>query len=426
VEFCDSGEGIPNIDFLLVTKPLSGVAISNSAVSEETKIYNLGGKHQFRDRPIQHHFFAFPVDVPGNSSTSIITRIQGDSVRIPFMVHSPDAFTQDAARANLFMGIMYGILLVMTLYNTTIFAVLRDKNYAYYVGFVIFLMAVLMPIDGFSAQYVFPNIPTINLHLVNVGSSLCCAFLLLFCLSFLNTKEHYPKTFFAIRSVIALTLINGFANIFIKFNLATNIIVSITLFCTVALGVLSIRKTPKLAFLFLVPFSFFAAGAALTVLKQAAVLPANMLTTEGLRIGVAVNISLWSQALAYRLRYLLEEKFKAECLLAEGQKRESSAKIQALKKNLQLVAQVSDKLNSPLLSIMHMSSKMKRITAEPKCNLEKKQCSQETPCAFFTEINAHVANLEIAAECLSELSTTLSEMREEQGNVEPTTLIAHS
>lgn len=416
VQFCDSGEGIPNIDFFVETETAGKAA--------EVRTYSLGGSRPLKDRPIDNNFFAIPIDMPAQSTTSIITRIQGDSVRIPFVIHSQESFAQDLAQSNLYAGIVYGILIITILYNITIFAVLRDINYAYYVGFVLCLTAVIMAIDGFSAQRLFPNMPTINLHTVNVGSSLGGALLLKFSLSFLNIKKYYPKLVLLVYSIITLLLLNATTNAFIKFNFITNVLVTTSLLAAIIIGIIGIRNTPKLAMLFLLPFSLFALGAILTALKQAAVLPLNMLTTEGLRVGVAVNVSLWSQALAYRLRFLIGEKHAAERLLAEGQKREHESKIQALQTNLKLVAQVSDKLNSPLLSIMHTTSKMIRTAADPKCNLNKKQCASTQQCPFFAELQTRVTDIETAAKCLHTLSKTLADMREEQGNTETTTLIS--
>jgi hypothetical protein len=419
IELLDSGEGMPHVHFYIERTHIK----SNSEPETIRTSLEQGGAHTFSERAISHRFIAFPLEMPPHSTATILTQIRGDAVKIPFHIHSNLAFTQENFQNLLFMGIIYGILIIMVLYNLTIFTAIQDRNYLYYSAFVFFVIISSMGFDGFSAQYLFPNTPLLNLHTVNVSSSFASAFLLLFTLRFLDTSKFFPGTFSVIRWLPHIAAANGVVNAFVKFNACTNLVVTTTLLASLGVGIASLRENSAKAKLFLFPFSFFIAGAVITALKQFALTPTNLFTDNALRLGSAANATLWSLALASRLRLLYTEKFAFEKALLEGQKRESEAKVKVLRTRLQISAQISDKLNSPLQVIVLILDKIQKIDRDIHDIIAKKQCKSPDPCQFHLELTKQLAHIHAASNSLKDLSHMLAEIREQDGNIEATSVL---
>jgi hypothetical protein len=55
---------------------------------------------------------------------------------LPLRLWRPDAFASRFAYEEFGFGVYYGIMLVMVLYNLSLFLFVRDRNYLYYVLYI--------------------------------------------------------------------------------------------------------------------------------------------------------------------------------------------------------------------------------------------------------------------------------------------------
>jgi hypothetical protein len=80
-------------------------------------------------------------------------------------VKSADQFTSYALWEYYMLGLYYGILLIMMLYNFFLYFNLREKNYLFYVFYVISCALYTFREDGIGFQYLWPQSPALNLWL---------------------------------------------------------------------------------------------------------------------------------------------------------------------------------------------------------------------------------------------------------------------
>src|SRR5699024_11979620 len=83
------------------------------------------------------------------------------------------------------LGIFFGIILVMIIYNFFLFIGLRMRSYLFYVIMILFTLLGQLSINGIAFQYLWPNSPQWNLIAVPIFVSLACIFILLFSCFFL-------------------------------------------------------------------------------------------------------------------------------------------------------------------------------------------------------------------------------------------------
>ncbi|TBR21960.1 MAG: response regulator, partial [Candidatus Nitrosotenuis sp.] len=220
------------------------------------------------------------------------------------------------------LGLYYGALLVMCLYNLFIYFSVRDTAYLFYVSYIAFSWLTYFVINGLVFQYLWPAPP-----LAGLGFAMCalvCA--ILFSRSFLNTRETMPKTdkillgLAVIYSVNALLMFTGSAT----FAITT----SVAYFSGLALpplllyaGIRNLRLENRQARYYVLAWATYLAGLLLYILKDLGVLPYSFITAYSMQIGTLTDVVLLSLALADRIRMLREEKETAQNRIIEQEHR---------------------------------------------------------------------------------------------------------
>ncbi|HRP69004.1 MAG TPA: 7TM-DISM domain-containing protein, partial [Turneriella sp.] len=97
-----------------------------------------GDRLPFYTREVQYHEITFPMTLELNRTDDIYMRVQStSSVQLPLVLWSSTAYTSYVSQQRTFLGLYYGMMLVMVFYNFFLFISVRDKNYLYYVIFIL-------------------------------------------------------------------------------------------------------------------------------------------------------------------------------------------------------------------------------------------------------------------------------------------------
>jgi nitrogen fixation protein FixH len=92
------------------------------------------------------------------------------------------------------LGLFYGILLMMGVYNLILFFSFRERTYLYYVGYVIASALFSFNEDGMGFQFLWPSFPWINLVLPYISFPLLVTFCL-YAQTFIDLKKNSPGTY---------------------------------------------------------------------------------------------------------------------------------------------------------------------------------------------------------------------------------------
>lgn len=133
----------------------------------------------------------------------------------------------------ILIGIYYGIISVMVLYNLFIFLSLRNRNYLFYILYVASYGLFQSIMNGIAYEYLWPSFPWWNKH-ANILFGMSAIFCIgAFTRGILITKRHTPKLDRLILHIMglsgiiaALSLIIGYS-ITVKFLLAFAISTSV-------------------------------------------------------------------------------------------------------------------------------------------------------------------------------------------------------
>ena len=107
-------------------------------------------------------------------------------------VRSPEYLMYYSLTEYFILGLYYGILVIMAIYNLFIFFSVRERTYIYYVIYVIACGFTSMNEDGLGFQFLWPNSPGFNTHSVFLMPSVLLVAFVLYSSSFLSLKNKYP------------------------------------------------------------------------------------------------------------------------------------------------------------------------------------------------------------------------------------------
>jgi len=294
----------------------------------------LGDKVPFTRRMIQNRYPVFDVNVaPGTHSYYLRIETQGTTI-IPLFFWDVASFQGFVFKDNLALGLLFGVLFGMALYNLFLYLTVKTKVYFYYVCYLIFFSIHALSAQGVS-QFLF--MPASYDHwLSNEGflifAEISTIFMVLFAIHFLNIKSNHPwlyKFFLLHRAVAILDIINiQFYSYEIGAKVA-NLNVAIGMVLMITAGLISSYKRYRPAYFYTLAWFIFLLGSLSMVLKYQGILPVNLITEWANLAGAAVESILLSIALGVRMNYY-RNKAETEIHFLNSQLKQHIAQVELI------------------------------------------------------------------------------------------------
>ena len=152
-----------------------------------------GATRSFATRPHPYKNFLFDLPPRPGQTVTYYLRLHSDT-RTSFraMVHSGAGLIPELSLQYWLLGIFYGILLIMVVYNLILYFFLQEGTYIYYVLYVLSGTMLFLSEDGLGFQYLWPGAPRFNYF---VGAAAPVLLLLTFSTyasGFLDTASRMP------------------------------------------------------------------------------------------------------------------------------------------------------------------------------------------------------------------------------------------
>ena len=144
-------------------RPRSGSATQYDSVAT-------GATRSFATRPHPYKNFLFDLPPRPNQTVTYYLRLHSDT-RTSFraMVHSGAGLIPELSLQYWLLGIFYGILLIMVLYNLILYFFLQESTYFFYVLYVLSGALLFLSEDGLGFQYLWPGAPGFN-HFIEAAA----------------------------------------------------------------------------------------------------------------------------------------------------------------------------------------------------------------------------------------------------------------
>ena len=273
---------------------------------ELKKLNRAGTSLPFSERLVKSRSFAVPLVFKVDQELDILIKVQdGTLIRSDFQIWQTDLYYQKQLRANLFDGVMLGLLLLMAAYNLLLYLNVKEALYGYFAGFFVFFSLVIAVLNGAGFAMLWPEHPEVNQAIFYLAVGACLAFLSLATHAMLNHARQSLLWMNLLASALLL-----FSPLFIEFNHRLLLLLSVLglVMCTNLLQVLAhtFSGRPRARTFSLSWLLFFAASLVL-LLAQLGYM-ADTKIWQYLLIGsVICSMALMSYGLAQRMQQVTEE-----------------------------------------------------------------------------------------------------------------------
>ena len=268
-----------------------------------------GAAYAFSQREIQALDYLFKI--PQGKSTAYIRLQSNFALQVPIEIASLAHFNQSSMQQYWGLGLYFGLMLVMVLYNLFIYFSVRDTAYLAYILYTIFIALTYASFKGVSFQYLWPETPYFN-NLIPACSSTSTSFLIFFVINFLDIKkDNLPRIYWLCLICVVIFAACSLANIFGDYYISANVsqlTTAMVSFYLLFAGTIAYRQGIKTARFFLLGWSLFSVTVIIYVLTLQGLITYTAFTSNSVLYGSALEVVLFSIALADRINSLKEEK----------------------------------------------------------------------------------------------------------------------
>ena len=285
-------------------------------------------------RPFNHRNMVFPITLETGEERTMCLRFQTESgASFPLKLWGREAFAEKEQSALLLFGFYYGIALVMTLFNLSVYYYIRDKIYLLYVLCVMPYVFAQLCLNGIGYQFLWPGSPWWESKALQVFMSASIVGAMAFTAGFLRMRTVQPSLYRVMMLMCGVGTAGMLLNLFIPTRAGiqlSTIFTSVNILFIFFTAFLIWRKGFRPARTFFLAWSLYLAGVLLHILRAWGVLSANFLTQYSSQIGSGLHIIVLSLALTERINIMREEKdlAQAETLRLNQKLQEHSATLE--------------------------------------------------------------------------------------------------
>ncbi|WP_434558757.1 response regulator [Pseudomonas sp. Z5-35] len=278
----------------------------------------------FASREVRQNNYLFSLDFQPDQRRTVYLRLQSEgSIQAPLTLWSSTAYLEQQPVRLYVLGIIYGVLLGMLVYNLFIYLSVRDTSYLYYIFYIASFGLYQLSVNGAAVEYFWPDNP----WWANAATPffIGCAGLFgsQFARSFLQTAEHSRWLDRLLLVLIAYSAVVVGLSLMASYALALRLATALALVFTVVIftaGLFAWWRGLRVARYFIIAWSAFLLGGIVNTMMVLGYLPNIFLTMYASQIGSAIEVALLSLALADRINAMREQQ--AQTLFDASQKLE--------------------------------------------------------------------------------------------------------
>ncbi|NNA90325.1 hybrid sensor histidine kinase/response regulator [Pseudomonas gessardii] len=297
-------------------------------VPDEVGGYRLAGRTgdalPFASREVRQNNYLFTVDFKAGEQKTLYLRLQSEgSIQAPLTLWSSTAYLEDQPLRLYVLGLIYGVLLGMLVYNLFIYLSVRDTSYLYYILYIASFGLYQLSVNGAAVEYFWPDNPWWANAATPFLIGASALFGSLFARSFLHTALYSRWLDRLLLVLVGTGAAVMLLSLMTSYALALRLATALALVFTVTIFVAGIKAWccgQRVARYFIIAWSAFLIGGVVNTLMVLGYLPNVFLTMYSSQIGSAIEVALLSLALADRINAMREQQ--AQILFDASQKLE--------------------------------------------------------------------------------------------------------
>ncbi|HET8819310.1 MAG TPA: diguanylate cyclase, partial [Xanthomonadaceae bacterium] len=341
-----------------------------------------GDMRPFAARAVRYRHPNFRVSLPAGQPVELLVRVQSESsMQVPLGLYTPSAFAELARDAQFGMGLYYGILIALLVYNLVLWLVLRDHGYFWYLFHVAGFGLVLFCLNGLAYEYLWPRSPQLQDWSVPVSICIALMAMLQFTRHFMELKRRMPVGNRIALGLIAFFAAWGVASLFLPYGDSVPVAAAAVfpgIGFIVGVSIEMVRRGYRPARLFLVAWALFLLGIGAFSAIAFGLLEKTFYTEYGLQFGSAIEMLLLSVALGHRYAALRNENERIVRSANEELERNVSVRTEELSRALEQLGDANSRLREysrrdPLTGVYnrrHFRDAFEQQLRDPRHRLE--------------------------------------------------------
>lgn len=377
----------------------------------------LGSSTPFVKREVSHRNLVFPLVVSPEENTFYLRIESFSTISIPATIWSQKTFQQKDQIKLLFLGLYYGILLVLVIYNIFLYLAIRDRIFLFYVMRAVVVGMLQYSLDGFAGQYLWPQSDFLTNHSIQVFSCLFAVSVALLSRDYIYLKENAPlwdKIAIVLAIVFSLLAIGCLFSYNRFVPPLINILGLILVAVLVIPAIICLRKNYFSAKYFLVAILTGFVGSIITIMRNIDLIDDSFFVHYSLHFGSALQVIVLSLGLADRVRVLQKDKEKAELTAALKEKDAEIFKlrnIELIEANLKLKELDQIKANFTAMLVHDLKSPLAVVRAALELLAEDKTIQKDNQQMIFASERSVNKILDLVNEVLELYRSESQEMQ---------------
>lgn len=338
---------------------------------EQQQQWHTGDNQPFWERPLHSTRFQFPLELQANSDYQIFLRVEStETFAMPMLLAERSAFSLMSDQRSLVDGIFLGFLIIMAAYSLSIYVIVKDKSYLFYSLYVASMLLYFLNQQGLMYQHFFPDYPVIQHYIIPWISLLIFISIALFFQSFLSFSKNSPRVWLGYKILLAIHTALCVALFFSQYQIIISLMalnVSLSMVLAVSGLVIMAKQGSRSAQLVLIGWGTLFSCLLLFVFAYTGIFYSEFFAEYGLRVGISLEILIFSYALSYRINQEREEKeWALNTINAERAER-----IQAQELALQREIEAREAKDQSLQIEIHHRENLQKEVEERTADLER-------------------------------------------------------
>ncbi len=335
--------------------------------------WQTGDMLPFSSRQIKQNNYVFDLNLNAHETKTVYLRVASHgSVQAPLNLWASHAYIEEQPSRLYILGMIYGVLAVMLVYNLFIYLSVRDTAYLHYILYITCFGLYQVSVNGAAIEYFWPHNP----WWANTSTTFLIAAAILFASQFTRKFLQTPSlgrwldvpllvmmVCAAVIMALALSMDYGVA-----LRLVTGLVL---LFTPVVLliGLAVWFKGRRVARYFIIGWSAFLIGGVINATMLLGHLPNNFWTMYASQIGSVIEVALLSLALADRINAMRERE--AQIMAESKQGLETLNQQLAVSNRLkdEFLATLTHELRTPMNGVIGSLELMQMDVAESEIEL---------------------------------------------------------
>ncbi|MCW8820653.1 MAG: sensor domain-containing diguanylate cyclase [Sulfurovum sp.] len=303
---------------LIVFEPAWLDSVNITVVSKDGQLQSEqgGNTYPYSKRSIDHYLINFRhLFEPGISTVFVQVKTR-DPFIVSISIMKETSFLAEQVHTSLYIGLIYGGIAAMLLYNLFLFFGMKARYYAYYVLFLFAFFVMNASYNGYTFMYLFSNTPTVQNWAQSISIYFFSFTALLFARSFLNLEKYhytlYIITTYLIYFIVGIAVLSamfGGYRYHVILAIVFIMLISIYLFVMALYSLLGGNRSARF---FLLGAVSGLVGACITALTVMSFIPYTYMTYKASDFGMYIDVILLSMSLADRMKITQEKKIIAE------------------------------------------------------------------------------------------------------------------